>query len=289
MTIVTVISNRRTMSIEHEISNVVTMFARKPIWAVLITMAAMFAMNIGGAFPAMVLMSPQNLFRRPAMAVGVTLAAVLIIWLLRRFVTRQPWSGVRLHWDRKAISRFALGAAAAMAAVLTANAISIAVGIARLHPFDTEGLPWATVVLLIFVLPLLNQAFPEELLWRGHLYDTLSPRIALVTTTLAFGAMHIISQGGQQGIVEHLLYVVTACALGFGCGAARERTGSLWAAVGFHTGFHWANRVMPTEGIQYGVQLVLLAVTMTVAAVLLLRAGRRASDAKHDQAETVTG
>ena len=276
MTIVMVISIRRTMCPGIGISSVVTMFARKPVWAVLITVIAMFAVVLGGSLPAAFLMSPENPFRQFAGVVGTALAAVLLVWLLRRFVTRQPWSGLRLHWDLTAIPYFALGLAAGMAAVLSSSAASVALGVAQFRTFDTGGLPYVPILLLSIVAALIGQAFPEELLWRGHLYDTLPPRSRLITTSLVFGALHIISNGGQQGIAEHLLYVLQACALGFASGAARERTGSLWAAVGVHTGLHAAIRVLPTEGIQYGVQLVLQAATMTLAAVILLKAGRRA-------------
>lgn len=282
MTIVMVVSIQGTMRRNIRISSVVTMFARKPIWAVLITVVAMFAAVLGGSSLASLLFPRESLFYTIFGSVAVTLAAVLIVWSLRRFVTRQPWSGLRLTWDRRALPRFLVGLAAAMAAILLANTVAVAVGVARFVTVDPGGSAYPVLILLVIFPVLLGQAFPEEVLWRGHLYDTLPPRITLVTTSLAFGAMHIVSNGGQEGVAEHLLYVLMACALGFGCGAARERTGSLWAAIGFHTGFHLAHRIAPAESIRYGVQLALLAAATTATAVIFLRAGRRASDAKGD-------
>ena len=85
MTIVMVISIRRTMCPGIGISNVVTMFARKPVWAVLITVIAMFAAVLGGSLPAAFLMSPENPFRQFAGVVGTALAfgAMLAVHSLR--------------------------------------------------------------------------------------------------------------------------------------------------------------------------------------------------------------
>ena len=130
MTMVMVVSHHGMMCSDIGKSTVITMFARKPVWAVLITAIATLVAAFGGPLLANSLMSPQNLFSFFVGPVLSALIAVLLIWLLRRFVTRQPWSGVRLTWDRMTIPHFALGLGAALAAVLLANAAAVAVGVA---------------------------------------------------------------------------------------------------------------------------------------------------------------
>ncbi|GIH59454.1 hypothetical protein Msi02_02710 [Microbispora siamensis] len=130
---------------------------------------------------------------------------------------------------------------------------------------------------------MLNQAFPEELVWRGHVYDTLSarlsPRAVVIIVSGVFGALHIVSQSGADTLIEKLLYVVMATALGFACTVARMRSGAVWMAVGVHGGFHIGLRLTPTQATNYGVQLVLMAGALTLAAwvidmVYRARAGR---------------
>jgi membrane protease YdiL (CAAX protease family) len=98
--------------------------------------------------------------------------------------------------------------------------------------------------------------------------------------SVVFGALHILSSSPADTVTERLLYLVTASALGFACAAARVRGGALWMAVGVHTGFHMGHRLLPTQDIEYGVQLVILACTLAVTGFALLapfgRKGRQA-------------
>ncbi|MEU0568512.1 hypothetical protein ABZ297_24450 [Nonomuraea sp. NPDC005983] len=63
--------------------------------------------------------------------------------------------------------------------------------------------------------------------------------------------------------------------LGFACAAARARSGSVWMAVGVHTGFHLGYRLLPTQDVTFGVQLVLMACALTLTGLVILRAGPR--------------
>lgn len=242
----------------------------KPLLAVIVTSVGLFASVLGGVGLSSLL--PSNM-RQIIGPIAITGIAVALIALYRRFVLHRPWSGVRLTWNRSALPQLLLGLVAAMAAILATNAVSVALGVATWVPYEGSSLAVLVAVLV------LGQAFPEELLFRGHLWDVLtqwlSPRAVLAVTTVAFGAIHILSQSQASGLAEKLLYVVAATALGFACGAARQRTGALWAAVGVHTGLHLAWRIFPTEDILYGVQLVVQTAFLTLAALALLLVGRR--------------
>ncbi|MBE3009386.1 hypothetical protein IL992_09265 [Microbispora sp. NEAU-D428] len=94
-----------------------------------------------------------------------------------------------------------------------------------------------------------------------------------------FGALHIVSQGGADTLLEKLLYVVMATALGFACTVARMRSGAVGMAVGVHGGLHIGLRLTPTHEAGFAAQLALMAGALTLAAwvietVYRARAGR---------------
>ncbi|MFI9836915.1 lysostaphin resistance A-like protein [Nonomuraea sp. NPDC051941] len=250
------------------------MKATHPVWAVLIAVVAMFAQVYGGSLPAMLLFDRGDPLYQPVGVIGVTLASLGLVYLIRRFLGRQSWRGVGLTRTWRAVPHLLAGIMAGAVAVIAANGLSVALGVATLTPWwDVVGpqLPW---VLLNVAIVLLGQAFPEELLWRGHLFDTLSgrlsPRAVLIVVSVCFGALHILSRSPADTPAERLLYVLQAIGIGFACAAARARTGAVWMAVGVHTGFHTGNIVLPTQDIQYGVQLVIVACALAVTGLLIL-------------------
>ncbi|MGW6503450.1 CPBP family intramembrane glutamic endopeptidase [Nonomuraea angiospora] len=259
------------------------MKATHPVWAVLIAVVVMFAQVFGGAFPAMLLLDPGDALYQPVGVVGVTLASLGLVYLVRRFLGRQSWRGVGLTRSWRAVPQLLAGVLAGAAAVIASNALSVALGVATVVPWwDAVG-SWLPYVLLNVAIALLGQAFPEELLWRGHVFDTLSgrlsPRAVLIVVSVCFGAMHIVSQSAADTPAERLLFVLQATGIGFACAAARARTGAVWMAVGVHTGFHTGNIVFPTKDLQYGVQLVILTCALTVTGLLIL-ARRRGGHAE---------
>ncbi|MEV6035372.1 type II CAAX endopeptidase family protein [Nonomuraea sp. NPDC052116] len=254
------------------------MKATHPVWAVLITVAAMFAQVLAASRLTGLFLDAGSPLYLPVAVTVTTLTSLGLVYLIRRFLGRQSWRGVGLTRSWRAVPHLLAGVMAGAAAIIAANGLSVALGVATLTPWwDLVGpqLPW---VLLNVAIALLGQAFPEELLWRGHLFDTLSgrlsPRTVLIVVSVCFGALHIISGSAADTPAERLLYVLHATALGFAGAAARARTGAVWMAVGVHTGYHTGNIVLPTQDIQYGVQLVIMAATLTVTGLLIL-AGRR--------------
>ncbi|SEG83694.1 Membrane protease YdiL, CAAX protease family [Nonomuraea solani] len=249
------------------------MKATHPLLAVPITIAAMFAQVIIGTLPVTLLPDPGHPLSRLAGAIGITLASLGLIYLIRRYLGRQPWRGVGLDRSRRALPHVLLGLLAGAVPVLAASALSVALGAATTVPWAVLA-PQVPYLLLAVVFTLLSQAFPEELLWRGHLFDTLSsrlsPRAVIIVVSVGFGAMHIVSQSPATTPLERLLYVLHATALGFACAAARARTGTVWMAVGVHLGLHTGNYLFPTQPVAYGVQLIILTCTFTLSTLLLM-------------------
>ncbi|WP_433213430.1 lysostaphin resistance A-like protein [Microtetraspora malaysiensis] len=255
------------------------MKAIHPVWSVLIAIAVMFAQIFAVALPLTLLLGSDHPLLRPFGTVGITLASLGLIYLVRRFLYRRPWRGVGLERSWRAVPHLLIGVLAGAVAVTASSVLSVAFGVATWVSWDLLR-PELPFLPLAIALALLGQAFPEELLWRGHLFDTLSdrlsPRAVLVVTSVVFGSLHIISQSAADTLGERLLYVLQAVALGFACGAARARMGTVWMAVGVHTGFHTGNLLLPTTDIRYDLQLVILTCTLGLTGLLLLtgRKGR---------------
>lgn len=252
------------------------MWTARPVWALLLTVLAMLAASLSAAGAALVPGSPPV---TQAIVAGAlpTVAALLLVLGWRRVVGR-PWRGVALAMNRFTLPWLLLGTVPTAAAMAAADALSVAVGAGTWTTLQTGGLsPWMIAVLLLCT-SLLMQAFPEELLWRGNLTDLLGarlrPRTVLILTSIGFGALHIISQGGQETAVDHLMYVVMAIGLGFACGAARLGTGSTWAAVGVHLGLHLGNAFTPVEPRSYPVVLALQAAVLGLVGAGFLAGSR---------------
>ncbi|MEV0831234.1 CPBP family intramembrane glutamic endopeptidase [Nonomuraea rubra] len=243
----------------------------RTLWSVVLVMVVMLVQALAGSLPAALLLDQANPLREPLGALGITLTALLLVHLIRRFPGRRPWQA--LGWRNP--SGVLLGVLAGAVPVLAANGLALAMGASTWVPIDPSVYAWLP---LAAVVVLLGQAFPEELLWRGHLFETLStrlsPRTVVFISSAGFGVLHIFSQSAADTVTERLLYVVMAVALGFACTAARVRGGGLWMAVGVHLGFHLGMRVLPLQPVDFGVMLVLQTITLTLVGAVLLR-GRR--------------
>jgi len=219
---------------------------------------------------------------------GVVVLAVRF-WMRR--VERAPLRAAGWRWSRRSVVWLLLGVVVSAGSAFTVVALlpsrapvlddSAFVG-------DESVTPLMIVLLIVYYLGLafVQQGIPEELLFRGMLLWSLRerPALAVAVTTLAFTVIHLVSNGGQQSAWEHVLYL--ALPLGFALLAVGLLlwTGSLWAAVGVHGGFHVGNylaagflpQVDPVTswlaigGVQAAIGLVLV--------ITALRRGRRILD-----------
>lgn len=107
-----------------------------------------------------------------------------------------------------------------------------------------------TVLLIVWFLgqSFLQQSIPEELLFRGWLLSALRQRpiLAIVVTTCAFTVIHLVSNGGQQNLAERFAYLAVPFGFSLLAVGLQLHTGSLWAAVGVHSGVHISNALMAT-------------------------------------------
>lgn len=189
-------------------------------------------------------------FAMQALVLALVVLAVLG-WM--RWVERSPIRAVGWRWDRRSVLWLLLGVVIAAGSLVAVMAMLPTTGPA----VDTEAMLGdqaatpLTIALLVFYylgLAFLQQGIPEELLFRGWLLWRLRSRpvLAVVVTTLVFTVIHLVSSGGQQSVWEHVLYL--ALPFGFALLAVGLLlwTGSLWAAIGVHGGFHIGNYVAAT-------------------------------------------
>lgn len=170
--------------------------------------------------------------------------ALTLCYVLGRTLDRGRHVSMGLRIDRRAMLWLA-------GMILAALVVDLVVA-GMLHVFGIAGggqpLPQSPAWLMIvesFSIAFLLQGIPEEIIWRGWLYSSLGEtRFAAVSSVLGFTALHILSQGGQQNLLEHLTYLAPPCGFAVTALIVRTISGSTWAAIGVHGGFHVANDLL---------------------------------------------
>lgn len=209
------------------------------------------------------------------------LVAVLLVWLCMRLLDRRPMRETGLRFNARTIPMLLLGTAIATIIVLVVALPLAAAGLMR-PPEPMDGPFWLAVLLGIsagFVL----QAFPEEFVWRGYLLQTMRVRaeVAVLVSAVLFALMHLMSEGGQESPLEHLMYLAVPFGFAVLAGGLVLRTGSMWAAVGVHGGVHLGTLILTHffdvgEGPAYW---LIGGLVFTVVGLLVMRASRSARPA----------
>ena len=170
---------------------------------------------------------------------GCVAGFAVLLMLLWRKLARVPLRGLGLASSRR-LWLLIPGFAFAIGVNCAVAGIAVTVGAAQWSSEQTV-LP-AYPTLLSIVVIFFGQAFPGELLWRGHLARLLRLRMGtrgiIITTSLGCGVLHILSGSNAQNFGDRLIYVVQAIALGCLLIAMWLGASSLWLAVGFHTGYN---------------------------------------------------
>ena len=135
---------------------------------------------------------------------------------------------------------------------------------------DSSGDTWWANIILAFGLGFFLQAIPEEIIFRGWLIPSLgNTKLAVALSVVTFGAIHIVSQGGQQNLVERFIYLIMPLGFAFAAAIVRLASHSVWAAIGVHGGLHISGTIMfflPNESspLQWTLLGVLWALVGTI-------------------------
>ena len=209
-------------------------------WSVLIFLAIVVVLSalggtlVGRFFPDedMHVVSPDTQILREA---AVVLGLFIATWVMSK-IEKRPVLSYGLT-DSRMVRRFFFGLAVGL---LSISALVGALWTTHLLVFDGRVLSGAAIwkyAVLWAALDLLV-AFFEEGLFRGYLLYTLTRGLnfwwAALITSVLFGAAH----GHNPG--ESPLGLITAAVGGLVFCLSLWLTGSLWWAIGMHTGMNWA-------------------------------------------------
>lgn len=210
------------------------------------------------------------------------LVAIGMAWLVMRFIDRRPLRETGLVWTRSSALTLLAGLGISLLVVGGLSLVLRLIG--AVEPADAG---WGQVSLgfaVMVVLARLAQAFllqglPEEVFFRGYILQTLRhrPVLALVMSTIVFGLIHLLSNGGQDNALDAGLYLIWPAGFGFCAAALAMRTRSLWAAVGVHAGSHTANLLLSFTGTNAEGRIgwIVVGLGYVVAGAVILRGWRR--------------
>jgi len=191
----------------------------------------------------------------PALASAAMLAFLPIAWLVARLLGRGMGAAYALEWSRAAAGWLAIGFALALAAKTAGLLIGLQLGV-----YVTEVAPprhGALTVLASLAWGAVFTFFPsiaEDIVTRGFWlrvprWPWTSVRF-VVFSAAAYVLNHIyrLSHGPSEWLMLFCFGLAYATAL--------WRTGSLWAALGLHWGWNFANAALdvlwPTDLVNVG-------------------------------------
>ena len=173
-----------------------------------------------------------------------TLVACASVWLLCRYLDKTPFSIVDLRLTSRGVLWFFSMIAAACIIFATTMGIVHLAGVKGISE-DSSGDTWWANIILAFGLGFLLQAIPEEIIFRGWLIPSLgNTKLAVALSVVTFGVIHIVSQGGQQNLVERFIYLIMPLGFAFSAAIVRLASHSVWAAIGVHGGLHISGTIM---------------------------------------------
>ena len=173
-----------------------------------------------------------------------TLVACASVWLLCRYLDKTPFSIVDLRLTSRGVLWFFSMIAVACIIFAITMGIAYLAGVKGISE-DSSGDTWWANIILAFGLGFLLQAIPEEIIFRGWLIPSLgNTKLAVALSVVTFGAIHIVSQGGQQNLVERFIYLIMPLGFAFAAAIVRLASHSVWAAIGVHGGLHISGTIM---------------------------------------------
>lgn len=199
-----------------------------------------------------------------------TIIAIPACRILTRRLDGNPIESLGMRIDRTAITWFMAMMLIAFIILAATTGLLKAIGITG-QAENFSGDTWWAAVLITFGLAFLLQGIPEEVIYRGWLIPSLgNNRLAVITSVLVFTIGHLVSQGGQQNFIERIIYLVMPFGFGLAAAVVRVVSGSTWAAIGVHAGFHMASLLAfflpiensPTQWVVLGIAWLLVGVVI---------------------------
>ncbi|MER7004243.1 CPBP family intramembrane glutamic endopeptidase [Dactylosporangium sp. NPDC000555] len=177
--------------------------------------------------------------------VAALAVTVLVTYLFRRRLDRRPWADIGMALPgRRELVGLAAGFGVGVAAIAFWFGFEVSVGWARVDGWSwtARGTRSATLAVIVGAVLVLLRAAVEEVAFRGYVFANLTERMRVPVAALVAGGMFALLHlfGGvtsigyfAAGMAEFVLFAALLT-------AARVTTGSLWAAIGIHGGWNWA-------------------------------------------------
>ncbi len=180
---------------------------------------------------------------------------LLFTFLLTRYVDRRPMRVTGLTINRRALLGLLAGTGISVAVIGGLTAIFLLLGIGIRAPEEAWSgsaiLPVWFMVVHIIVFCYIYQGIGEEAVMRGYLLQSLSdhPKRAVWISAIVFTIPHLISSGGQQNALDHILYLATPFGFALAAAYLALRMRSAWVAVGIHGGSHLGDKLIGFMGV----------------------------------------
>ena len=203
--------------------------------------------------------------------------ALTLCYVLGRTLDRGRHVSMGLRIDRRAMLWLAGMILAALVVDLVVASMLQVLGFAGGDQSVLQGPLWLAIV-ESFSVAFLLQGIPEEIIWRGWLFSSLGEtRFAAAASVLGFTVLHLLSQVGQQNLLEHITYLALPCGFAVTAMIVRIVSGSTWSAIGVHGGFHLVNYyVVESLHLPVGsITWILQGVIWAVVGLLILAFHRR--------------
>lgn len=200
---------------------------------------------------------------------------LLMAFLLTRYLDRRPMAVLGLRATTRSMTALAGATALAAGLVTLGTAVTQLAGATGVAGTDLSVLPVPLLIANALAVPFFLQGIGEELLWRGYIMQSLSsrPKRALWISALTFAAMHLLSGGGQQNLLDHFLYLVAPFGFALLGGTLALQTRSVWAAIGIHGGYHVGTVITRLLGLGAPsiITQVIIGLVMAVLALMVAR------------------
>lgn len=180
---------------------------------------------------------------------------LLFTFLLTRYVDRRPMRVTGLTLNHRALLGLLAGTGISVAVIGGLTAIFLLLGIGIRAPEEAWSgsamLPVWFMVVHTIVFCYIYQGIGEEAVMRGYLLQSLSdhPKRAVWISAIVFTIPHLISSGGQQNALDHILYLATPFGFALAAAYLALRMRSAWAAVGIHGGSHLGDKLIGFMGV----------------------------------------
>lgn len=197
-------------------------------------LAACLIFDFKSGFPDMVnntMNSSIGHALQSVLSIGMVIG--IIIFLMKRNIVSAALLGIDEPFG-KAAGKLGLGFIGGAAAIFAEIMIICAVDNSQISIFSSGAEAAASVLCGIVIYA--SVGLSEEVLFRGFYQGLFGERkvLGIIVTSLLFAAVHLANSAYS---VASLIYLIAG---GFFFSLLREVTGSLWACIGFHSAWDWA-------------------------------------------------